>query len=177
MLREKFTLCAFVVMLFAVGSIASAENIIVRLVSSSSQIGLGQNVTVSAYADIPAPIVGWGLDMSWDNGAAIVGSPVIGSAWTQAPSGDGDKLAALAFPSAISGSNILLFSSVFSGNKLGTINFSLSATPGDLTEGFPLQFGGFANFTTAPVSVEVIPEPATMFLFGLGGMLLRKRKA
>jgi hypothetical protein len=175
--KKKLMLHTFATTVFVVCSIVSAENVIVHLSPSSNQVELGQTVTVSAYADIPAPVVGWGLDLTWGNGAAMVGSPVIGSAWVQAPSGDGDKLAAFAFPNAISGTDILLFSSVFSGNMLGTINFYLSATGGDLTEGFPLQSGGFANFDAFPVSVEVVPEPASAFTLVMGAVfIVTKRK-
>jgi hypothetical protein len=175
MLCKKFTLRTCAVVMVAIASIASAENIIVHLNPSANQIMLGQTFALDVYADIPASVVGWGLDLTRGDEVTMVGLPVIGPAWVPAPSGDGDNLTAFAFPNSVSGTNVMLFSAVFRANSIGTVSFNVLATQGDLTEGFPLQTGGFANFSASIASVEIVPEPATLLLTGLGGIILRRQ--
>ena len=82
---------------------------------------------------------------------------------------------------------ILLATLSFEALAAGSSVLSASATPGDLTEGFPLAFpappGSFAEVTFEDGAVSVasasqIPEPETFALLGLGmaGMVFGRRR-
>jgi len=153
---------------------------------SDSIVNIGDNFSVDLKADIPEPVLGWGLDVSFDPSIlAMTGDPIIGSDWQTSPfppplsNPDGDGLAGLAFPLPVSGNDILLATLSFDALALGTSPLVASFTPGDLTEGFPLVLpGSFAEVVFIDGSVSPVPEPATILLLvsGMASMGVFGRK-
>ena len=130
---------------------------------------LGDSFSVDIVADISDPILGWGLDIGFDSTILSLTGTTIGSLWQPAVAFDGDDLAGLAFPDAISGPNVLLATLTFDAIDLGTSGLTASVTMGDLTEGFALIAPGtFADLTVIDGSVEVVPVPAAVLLFASG---------
>ncbi len=139
--------------------------LIVRFDTPERTVGLGEEFTIDILADILDPLVGWGLDLSFDSSVlALVDSPAIGPRWFLAPASDADGLAGLAFPDSVSGVGVLLASVTLSGMALGETDLTLSTTLGDLSEGFALDPTGFAQPTFESSHVFVVPEPATGLL-------------
>lgn len=152
---------------------AAAAPIVVSFEPATDTVAVGETVQVDIIADIPEPVLGWGLDVGFDASVlSLAGAPVIGSDWSAAPSADGDGLAGLAFPSAISGDDVLLASLTFEAIAAGTSALEGSVTSGDLTEGFALASSpgafGEVSFETGVVEAP-IPEPggATLFVAGV----------
>jgi hypothetical protein len=94
---------------------------------------------------------------------------------------DGDGLAALVPPEATNvwGTDVVLATLTFtaySGYGIWTDIWGWDDNPTDLTEGFALDGGGFANvnYLTGFVNVE-IPEPASLSLLAIGLLALRRR--
>lgn len=139
---------------------------------------VGQTATIDIVADVDAPIVAWGFDLTIDDllvAALVPGGTTWGPGWTQVATVDGDGFAGLSFPNAQSGNGIVLFSVTFIGMQQGTTGFDLSYTPGDETEGVGYE-SGLADVVFTPGVVEVLPEPASMLLLVLGGLALRRRR-
>lgn len=90
------------------GCVQSAwADVTVRFDPTDSVVGLGDVFTVDIIADIPDPVLGWGLDVAFDPSIlSQVGLPAIGSSWIGAPTLDGDGLGGLAFPFPIVGSDV-----------------------------------------------------------------------
>jgi hypothetical protein len=133
----------------------------------------GEFFAVNLIADIPDPVLGWGLDVSFDPAIlSLDGPPAIGSSWKPAFAPDGDGLAGLAFPFPVNGNGITLATLNFEVITLGTSLLQASATAGDFTEGFPLATGGFADVVFKDGSVSPVPEPGTILLLasGLAGL-------
>lgn len=91
---------------------------------------------------------------------------------------DGDGLAGAVFPAGLTG-DLLLATLTFQAIGAGATEVGASATPGDLTEGFPLDPSGFdadVSFTSARVEV---PEPGLPVILALAALtqLLRRRQA
>lgn len=150
-----------------------------------SIVFVGDFFTVDLVADIPDPVLGWGLDVTFDTSVLDLSGVTVGSAWFPTSGFDGDALAAIAFPTPVSGDDILLATLTFDAIALGTSDLTASITLGDLTEGFPLAPpappGSFADVVFEPASVNVVPEPATVLLFstgliGLAGLRRKSRK-
>jgi len=182
----KKTAC---IVLCLVSTSASAIPISVTFDPLSTDVEVGDIFNVDVVAFIPDPVLGWGLDVSYDTGVlSQAGPPVIGSDWNVVFAPDGDGLAGIApFPTGVSGTDVLLATLSFEALAAGSTVLSASATPGDLTEGFPLAFpappGSFAEVTFEDGAVSVasasqIPEPETFALLGLGmaGMVFGRRK-
>jgi hypothetical protein len=133
----------------------------------------GEVFEIRLLADISDPVLGWGLDLSLAPGVlSVVGAPSISSPWQSVPAADGDGLAAYAFPDSVSGQDTLLATLTFSADAVGETDLVLSVTPGDLTEGFPLDPSGFATSTFQTGHVTVVPEPGAALVAAAGWVLL-----
>lgn len=144
---------------------AARGGLVVRFDTPERTVGLGEVFTIDILADIEDPLVGWGLDLSFDPSVlSLVDSPAIGPRWFPAFAPDGDGLAGLAFPNSVWGAGVLLASVTFSGVIIGETDLTLSTTPGDITEGFALDPTGFAQPVIESAHVFVVPEPATGLL-------------
>ncbi len=163
---------------------SEAATVSVSFQPLNSTVNVGDNFSVGIMANISDPILGWGLDVSFDPTIlSLSGTPTIGSLWLGAFAPDGDGLAALAFPTGVSGNNVLLATLTFHAINFGTSGLAASVTPGDLTEGFALVApGAFADLTFTAGSVSAVPLPAAVLLFGSGllglvGIARRSRRA
>lgn len=170
----------FLLLVWLVPASSWAATVDVSFQPSDSIVALGDTFSVDIFADFSDPVLGWGLDISFDSSILLLnGTPTLGALWEPASTMDGDGLAGLAFPTPISGSNVLLATLSFDAIAFGTSDLLASVSKGDLTEGFPLVDGGFADFIVIPGSVTVVPVPAAVWLFGSGliGLVgLAKRK-
>lgn len=166
-------------------TVAWAIPISVSLEASSYDVFVGDTFTIDILADIPDPVLGWGLDLNFDSGLVSQSAPPLVSAtWMPGFTMDGDGLAGLAFPTPVTGTDVLLASLTFEATAAGSATFSAGYTPFDLTEGFPLAFPltGFAEVSFEDVLVTInsisVPEPSALLLFSTGlaifGMLRRK---
>ena len=158
-------------------STADAALIDVYFEPTETEVTPEETFTVSLLADIPLTlsVLGWGLDVEYDTSVLSLDGVTIGPSWIPAPPApnlDGDELAGLAFPLPISGLGILLANLDFSGSSAGATTLTIGATLGDFTEGFalgpPAFPGSFADFEGQSAVVGVVPEPATLALFGIG---------
>jgi hypothetical protein len=138
------------------------------------------STTVDIVADIGDPLIGWGLDLGL-TGTSVSqsGPPVIGPLFDPVYTPDGDGLAGLVPPpGTVSGPGVLLATILLSLDSLGTTYLDASITPGDLTEGFMCcsELGEcyFADVTFVQGSVTVTPEPASLLLLALLGLLRRR---
>ena len=130
--------------------------------------------TLDLVADISDPVIGWGLDLTIEDPLVLSlnGPPMIGPLWYEGYAPDGDGLVGLAFDTGISGNDILLATISLQAVTMGDTDLYASVTPGDLTEGFPLDPTGFADVTFESGHVIVIPEPAAVVLLAAGGWLV-----
>lgn len=85
-----------------------AEPITVGFSPSSSSVLPGESFTVSILADIPEPVLGWGLDVSFDSSVLNLTGVSVGADWVPVVGIDGDELSGLAFPFPVSGEDIVL---------------------------------------------------------------------
>jgi len=148
----------------------------VRATPSAKTVNVGQPFDMQLRADIGDPVLGWGLDVTFDGdiiGQAL--APTIGPLWASVHTPDGDGLAGLKFPPSISGNDILLATLHFVAIAPGQTDLVIGVTAGDLTEGFALDPTGFASLHFEPASVTVVPEPASGLLLAGCVMWLRRR--
>jgi hypothetical protein len=177
---DKFKVICMALVLSGLAMSASAD-IAVTLDPVLTVIDLNNPMPpyyVDIIADIPTAdaIVGWGLDLNVALPAVASWTlSSIGPDWTGVPSPDLDNLAGLAFPNPISGISVLA-TVEFTGLTPGVTGIMPGVTPGDQTEGFVKLGGAFvpAGFTGA--TVEVIPEPATLTLLALAGLVVLRRR-
>ena len=137
---------------------ASAGTVTVRFDPSSSVVGVGETVSISIVADMSDPVVGWGLDLAFDDSVVgLVGDPNLGSVWWSAHASDDDGLVGLAFPDSVSGLDVVLASLEVAGLAPGQTSLDLGTTPDDLTEGMPLDPNGFDTLLVEAGQVTVVP--------------------
>jgi len=136
----------------------AGADVSVRIEPAVATVHFGDVFTVNLVADIVPPVLGWGLDLEIADSTKLqrVGAPTIGAAWIAAPSSDSDGLAALAFPTSVSGGGVVLASVQLVATGLGQTELSLAVSAGDLAEGFALDPAGFAEvvFATASITIE-----------------------
>ncbi len=145
-------------------AIATTANalVTVHFEPADAQVAVGSTFSVQMLADITEPVVGWGLDVSFDPAVlARNAPPVLGPAWLAGNAPDGDGLLGVAFPESVSGNAILLATLQFTAIAPGQTWLTAATTPGDWNEGFALDPDGFDAFTVQPASLTVLPEPAT----------------
>jgi hypothetical protein len=145
-----------------------------------SQVAVGEAFDVEIRADFSlAPVLGFGLDVSFDPAIlAFESPPEIAAPWLPVFAPDGDGLAGVAFDAGLLGDDLLLAVLHLRALGPGSSALVLSATPDDLTEGFALDPEGFA---LAPIfgagGVQVVPEPGPGLLVaaGLAALALGRR--
>ena len=104
----------------------------------------GDVFTLDIVAEIDQPVLGWGLDLTIDDVTIVstVGLPAIAPPWHAVPfTADGDGLAALSFPTGISGTQTLA-TVTFSADNLGGTFLHLGAD--DDGRVHPKKGGGYA---------------------------------
>jgi len=145
----------------------------------------GQTVTIDIWADIPEAeaIVGWGMDadtFDW-NIATILGVTINTALFDPVTTPDGDGLGGLVPPGgSVWGNHVVLATLEVMGNNVGTTDlFMWDDNPSDLTEGFaidPAMGGGFASVSYLSGIVTVLPEPASLGLLAVVGLLAARRR-
>lgn len=177
-MRFKFMIgCLAIMAGFMIANPASAS-IAVSFDPNPQNVFINDVFTMDIVADIPTAdaIIGWGLDLTIDDGTIVsltnvaINNVVFDPAVSNP---DGDGLAALV-PFAdvpLSGNDIVLVTLTFLATNIGSTDLFLSDDHlTDTTEGFKLDPpGGFADvvYSTGTINVA-IPEPATLALLGLG---------
>ena len=165
----KKTILLLVILYFLpTNSLATPVTVFLR--TSDLVVMVGDSFTVDIVADIPEPVLGWGLDIGFEDAIFSFTNVSIGPSWSPVFSADGDGLAGLTF-SPLYGGDILLATLSFEAISLGTSVLCPSVTPGDLSEGFPLALappGSFADVVFESKSVTAVPEPSTVLLLGFG---------
>lgn len=136
------------------------------------------------YFEVTVPagdaLVGWALDVSWDETYLEFQSYTIGGDWDEGAAQPDDPdvldLGALAFVPFVEGTSIMF-----------GINFKgLLETPDTLVEvswqeveleGFVYESGPFAAVDmNTPAHIELVPEPATLSLLAFGALALIRRR-
>jgi hypothetical protein len=175
--------CKIICALLAVGALtagASAEIVVGFDPEDTTIDPVGGTALVDIVADIPEtePVLSWGLDVTVANPAIASWTLVsIGPLWYPIESPDGDNLGGLAFPDSVWGDDTLLATLEFTGLSLGLTEIGMCDDyPADLTEGFALDPSGFADVTYCCGTVEVVPEPASLSLLALCGLLAVRRR-
>lgn len=132
-------------------------------------VDTGENFTLDLMADIPQPVLGWGLDIQHGPELDCLGISTYGGSWTPLSSRDSDGLAGLAPLNLVSGTEILLATLDFKwlgGNTSAEI--FPQYTEGDFTEGFWLKNFAFAEVELQSTTINPVPEPSTLILLGVG---------
>jgi len=151
---------------------ALANPVAVGLSPTQTTHAVGDTFTIDLSAQIPSPVIGWGLDLDFDHTILLLSNVVIGPSWFSTIGTEPNDYGGLAFPSAISGPDTLLAALTFTAIQPGSSSLTASFDSVNLNEGFALETGGFADvvFTDGVVDVQgtsAVPEPNTRLLLAL----------
>jgi hypothetical protein len=183
MLRRTFALA--LALAGAIGLAGPASALVVARVEPAAGLHtVGDDFSVQILASFTVPqgstgLLGFGLDLAYDtNVITLSAPPVIGPSFTGFSGPDGDGLGGIA-AAALGAGEILLATLSFHAQGPGFSALTLGITPGDLTEGFPLDPTGFDTVELVGAGVTVVPEPASALLLGLAlaALGLRRTKA
>ncbi len=152
--------------------------VVVSILPDNLAVNVGDTFDIQLSADLFDPVLGWGLDVAWSGQFATqAAAPTIGPLWYASTSVDGDDLIGMAFPDAIAGSNVLLATLHLKALSPGQTDITITTTPGDQSEGFPLDPSGFADAQFESAHLTVLPEPTTaILLLGLTGLVWSRRR-
>ena len=171
-MKKIFLICAMVAALACINVMPAQALITLEFNPSDIEVEVCDTFFINLQADIPQSdaILGWGLDLLYDPTQMSWDSLIIGSDWNQVYGLDGDGFGGLSTFAPVPkwGDDILLATLDFHCLDLGVSTLDLAVTPGDLTEGFILPTGLFADWTYTPANITQTPEPATLFLLGTG---------
>ena len=170
-------------MLAGMLSMTASADILVDLNPWDAYIngGVGDTVMIDIIACIPEQdaILGWGLDFVIDDAgiAEVTGVDVNTALFNAVETPDGDYLGGLAFPDCVWGDDVLLATVEVTATGLGESDIYMwDNNPDDLTEGFALCNMGFANVCYSNGWVTVTPEPASLSLLAVCGLLALRRR-
>lgn len=155
--------CCLVVLVAASSARATA---IVSLELPVDPPVVGELFDVRIVADLPNPVLGWGLDFTIvENSIAELTNLDIAGSWVPAVAADGDGLAGVAFPNPVQGLGVVLATITLEALAEGTTDLLLSDDhPVDLTEGIVLDPSGFESVVYLPSSLLIVPEPTSLGL-------------
>ena len=181
-MKKLFLICAMVAALACMNIMPAQATISLEFNQSDIEVPVCTTFFVDLWADIPEldAIIGWELDLLYDNTQMSWDSLYIGLDWTQVSS-DGDGFGGLVdfgfLGTPIWGDDILLATLDFHCLDVGFSTLDLSTDPleGFLLPPFP---GGFADWEYTPANITQTPEPATLFLMatGLAGLAAARRR-
>ena len=162
---------------------AWAVPITVSIETPKTDVIVGEMFSIDIFADITDPILGWGLDINYDNNIIEQsGAAVIASTWLPGFSLDSDNLAGLAFPFPVVGADILLATINFEATIAGSTAIDAGTSLFDFTEGFALlapnsfaEVNYIGTMITVSDSITAVPEPSSILLFAVSLIALRFR--
>jgi hypothetical protein len=161
-LKALFGLSVFCLCAVTITAPAAASTVAVSFSPPGGVHGVGDIFTIDWLADIPDLVVGWGLDLSFNATVLSLDGVSIGPAWFPILGPEPDDYGGLAFPTSVSGANVLLATLSFRALAPGSTAITASFDPLNFAEGFPLETGQFADvqLTGGAVTVSGVPEPA-----------------
>lgn len=146
---------------------ACAGTVTVSFSSPTLTFTNGQVLSVNLLANLPDPVLGFGVDVEPGSSKLSLTSAIVGPLWFPGSGSQSDDVYGLAFPVPISGSGVLLARLTFTALGSGSSTLIAAYDSRNLAEGFPLVTGGYDPNNLANEAPQV-PEPAAPLLVGFG---------